>query len=177
MVSDYHWDGVTKLILVNWFEDPVKIACAFGLDIPLPDVNNRDPAYWAAFDKLAWRESLNGRVEMSPEAIDRMDLDWVMLKALTPRIAMWFDVEEGIVFRCSARVVSDLVAILRATAVEHGLDLSGHERGSVWAIPCVSSSDEQELDALLTEAGFIWDRIHWRLDEARVASHEAGDKI
>lgn len=151
---------------VNWYENASLIARALGVDVDLPDVGNRDPGYWASFDRQAWRDAAKGRVEMAPEDIDRYDPDWLLLKTLWPGAEAWFDLEEGVKFKCPAGDLTRLVSLIRQLAALDGLRLSAEWPGTVTAMRSIAgwgTPTEEELRPYLTAAGFRPDGPLWLL--------------
>jgi hypothetical protein len=151
---------------VHWFEDSAAIARALGLHIDLPDVNNDSPDYWDGFDRVGWRRSLQGKVPMSPDELASSDPDWVRLKCLEHGIEVWFDLEEGIVFRCVARHIARVVFFIRRLAMGHDLRLEAETQPLVTASQSLAGGDlpyGQALRGFLAPAGFAWERCHWVL--------------
>lgn len=54
-------------VRINVFCDPTRIARALGLDVELPDVGNRDPAYRDEVRRVDWKPALRGRVADTEE--------------------------------------------------------------------------------------------------------------
>jgi hypothetical protein len=161
---------------VIWFEDATAAARALGVDIELPDLGITDREYWARFDRKAWRERLRGRVVMSEEDFARGDPDWVRLAVFPAMgqankpIELWFDLEDGIVFRCTAATLADVAALVRAAAARAGLTLSDEWPGCVSAMQTRAGAGipgDEELRPLLEAAGFEREGSGWRLAVAR----------
>lgn len=99
-------------VRINVFGDPTRIARALGLDVELPDVDSRDPAYWNEVRRVGWKPALRGRVADTEE--ERGDPDWCTLQ-----VHGWgkvrFDLEEGVV------VVTTVGGLLPALDLVHGL--------------------------------------------------------
>jgi hypothetical protein len=94
------------------FGCPTRIARALGLDVELPDVDSRDPAYWDALRREGWKPKLRGRVADTEE--ERGDPDWCTLQAHAwGRVR--FDLEEGVV------VATTVAGLLPALDLVHGL--------------------------------------------------------
>lgn len=151
---------------VNWFENPNAIANSLGLKIDLPDVNNEDPVYWTHFDRDRWRRDLNDEVDMTAEELLYGDPDWVRLKRIEGGIEVWFDLEEGIRFRCRAAEVPRVAVIIRQLAAVNRFDLGRGNNTSVVACRAITwrgAPDEEYFGALLRPAGFRWDGKRWLL--------------
>lgn len=160
---------------VIWYEDATVAARALGVDIELPDLRITDRQYWEHFDRKAWRASLKGRVAMSDEDFAHGDPDWVRLAVFPTQasaskpIELWFDLESGIVFRCTAATLAEVAILIRAAAERGGLTLSEDWPGCVTAIPTMSGAgipDEAALRPLIEAAGFTWHEPDWRLSVA-----------
>ena len=86
-------------VRMNVFGDPTRIARALGLEIELPDVDSRNPAYWEELRCVGWKPGLRGRVADTEE--ERGDPDWCTLQ-----VHAWgrvrFDLEEGVVVQTPA---------------------------------------------------------------------------
>lgn len=161
---------------VIWFEDATLAAKALGVDIELPDLGNTDQQFWDSFDRKAWRDGLRGRVAMSDQELDRYDPDWVRLAVFpagrgAESIELWFDLEDGIVFRCSAATLGDVVALIRAAAHRASLTLSETWPGCVWASQSMAGAGipgDAALRPFTEAAGFRWEHPTWVL---RVSPH------
>jgi hypothetical protein len=152
--------------IVNWFEDVNAIARGMGLDIELPDVGNEDDAYWETVNTKTWRDALKGKVAMTPEDIDRWDPDWVLLVRLEQGVEVWFDIEEGVRFRCVAKSIPYLTDYIRKLAREHDLVLSPVWPGTVWASQTGADGMDfwaEDLAPIMVPAGYVWKRTHWEL--------------
>jgi hypothetical protein len=101
---------------INVFGCPTRIARALGLDIELPDMNNRDPAYWAEVDRVGWKPALRGKIADTEE--ERGDPDWCTMQ-VHPWGRVRFDLEEGVV------VVTTVGGLLPALDLVHGLAARG----------------------------------------------------
>lgn len=164
--------------LVIWYEDPTAAAKALGVDVELPDLGITAPDYWARFDRKAWRDGLKGRIAMSDEDIDRYDPDWVRLAVFPtegeaqPPIELWFDLEDGVVFRCTAGHLGEVVALIRAAAARGGLTLSEEWPGSVMAMQSTGGAGvprEAHIRPLIEAAGFRRRPPSWYLAVAKTA--------
>lgn len=157
---------------VIWYEDPSAAARALGVDVDLPDLGITDTEYWARFDRKAWRDALKGRVAMSNEEIDHCDPDWMRL-ALFPAenepdrpIELWFDLEDGIVFRCAAGQLGEVVALIQTAAARAGLVLSDEWPGCVTAMQTrmgFGVPGDEQVRPLVEAAGFRRQRPAWQL--------------
>jgi hypothetical protein len=164
---------------VIWYEDASAAAKALGVDIELPDLGNADKQFWATFDRKAWRASLRGRVAMSDQQLDRGDPDWVRLAVFpTGRggkpVELWFDLEDGIVFRCTAGSLQDVVGLIRTAANRAELNLSESWPGCVMAMQSVAGAGipaDEALQPFLEAAGFRWQRPAWMLSQAPRSAH------
>jgi hypothetical protein len=157
---------------VIWFEDCHRGGARPGRVHRVADLGNTDKQYWARFDRKGWRNSLKGRVAMSDEDLARGDADWVRLavfpsKAQTSKpIELWFDLEDGIVFRCTAATLAEVAALIHAAAKRAGLTLSAEWPGCVSAMQTQAGASipaDEELRPLLEAAGFEWRKPQWRL--------------
>lgn len=163
-------------VRVIWYEDATAAARALGVDVELPDLGITDRDYWARFDRKAWRNALRGRVAMSDEDLDRGDVDWVRLAEFPaegdPRqpIELWFDLEDGIVFRSTAGHLGEVVALIQAAAARGGLSLSEEWPGCVTAMQSVAGAGvppQEQVRPLIEAAGFRWRHPSWYLTLAR----------
>lgn len=158
---------------VTWFEDAGDAAKALGINVELPDLGNADPDFWASFDRQAWRARLKGRIAMDDEELDRGDPDWVRLARFSGKvegqpIELWFDLEDGIVFRCTAGSVQDVVALIRNAADQAGLKLSESWPGCVTAVQSILGvriPKHESLSPILEAAGFRWQEPVWLLGQ------------
>ena len=103
-------------VRINVFGDPTRIARALGLEVELPDVDSRDPAYWAEVRRVGWKPRLRGKVADTEE--ERGDPDWCTLQ-VHPWGKVRFDLEEGVV------VVTTEGGLLPALDLVHGLAARG----------------------------------------------------
>ena len=99
-------------VRINVMVDATEVARALGLEIELPDVGSRDPAYWEAVRRDGWKPALRGRVHDTEE--ERGDPDWCTLLAF-PWGRVRFDLEEGVV------VQATVAGLLPALDLVHGL--------------------------------------------------------
>jgi hypothetical protein len=165
--------------MVIWYEDASAAAKALGVDIELPDLGNADQPFWATFDRKAWRAGLRGRVAMSDQDLNRGDPDWVRpavfpAKRVSKPIELWFDLEDGIVFRCTASSLQDVVALIRTAANRADLKLSETWPGCVIAMQSVAGAGipaDEALRPFLEAAGFRWQRPAWMLSQAPQSVH------
>lgn len=164
---------------VVWFEDATDAAKALGVDIDLPDLGNADKQFWESFDRKAWRASVRGRIAMSDQELDQYDPDWLRLAVFPAErgsapIELWFDLEDGIVFRCTAASLGDVVALIRSAANRAGLELSESWPGCVWASQSVAGAGipgDQALRLFAEAAGFRWQHPTWVLCEGVQRAH------
>ena len=101
---------------INVFGCPTQIARALGLAVELPDMDSRDPAYWAEVHQVGWKPKLRGRIADTEE--ERGDPDWCTLQ-VHPWGKVRFDLEEGVV------VVTTVGGLLPALDLVHGLAACG----------------------------------------------------
>lgn len=156
-------------VRMNVFGDPTRIARALGLEIDLPDVDSRDPAYWEELRRVGWKPGLRGRVADTEE--ERGDPDWCTLQ-----VHAWgrvrSDLEEGVVVQTT---VGDL---LPALDLVHGLAARGVPlRGSdgsalVWIMQSVFGHGVPDASAAFAAAGLVPGdgrpvTIRWELSPAR----------
>ncbi len=106
----------TLPVRINVFGCPTRVARALGLDIELPDVDSRDPAYWDAVHRAGWKSRLRGRIADTEEA--RGDPDWCTLQ-VHPWGKVRFDLEEGVV------VETTVGGLLPPLDLVHGLAARG----------------------------------------------------
>jgi hypothetical protein len=157
---------------VIWYEDPTAAARALGVDVQLPDLGITDRNFWASFDRSAWRNSLKGRVAMSDEELDRSDPDWVPLAVFPTEgapehpIELWFDLEDGIVFRCRAGHLGEVARLIQTAAARAGLALSENWPGCVIAMQTAAGAgipEESETRPIVETAGFRPRQSSWYL--------------
>lgn len=161
---------------VVWYEDPTAAARALGVQVRLPDLGITDRDYWERFDRKAWRDALKGKVAMGDEEIDRCDPDWVRLAVFPAEgdpehpIELWFDLEDGIVFRCTAGHLGEVAQRILAAAASAGLTLSEDWPGCVIAMRTAYGNgipEESQTNPLVQAAGFRQRRSGWYLAIAR----------
>ena len=99
-------------VRINVFGCPTRVARALGLEVELPDVDRRDPAYWDEIHRVGWKPRLRGRIADTEEA--RGDPDWCTLQ-VHPWGRVRFDLEEGVV------VATTVAGLLPALDLVHGL--------------------------------------------------------
>ena len=159
----------TLPVRINVFGCPTRIARALGLEIELPDVDSRDPAYWDAVRRAGWKPALRGRIADTEEA--RGDPDWCTLQAHAwGRVR--FDLEEGVV------VATTVAGLLPALDLVHGLAGRGvplrHGDGTasvkvmqgIFGGGVPDASDAFAAAGLAPEAGRP-DTLWWELSPAR----------
>lgn len=146
-------------MIVNWFANPTAIARGMGLDIDLPNPDVEDPVYWEEVSRRGWRLALVGKIDMTAEEIASWDPDWVRLKRFGGTIGAWFDIEEGIVFRCRAGEIGEVASMIRKLGRQCGLPVT---RQLSWSQDVVATQDRmgegipfgKELAPCLEPAGF-----------------------
>jgi hypothetical protein len=151
---------------INWFANPTAIARSLGLAIALPDPEIEDRDYWARFDRHAWREALVGHIDMTAEELRREDLDWARLKSLGEGAEVWFDLEEGIVFKCPAAQAKRIAGVICELAAREDLPLTVEGERAVVATQCIGGGGipfGEELAEVMRPAGFEWQRNSWTL--------------
>ncbi len=146
-------------MIVNWFANPTAVARGMGLDIELPDPDVEDPLYLEEVHRRDWRLALVGKIDMTAEEIARWDPDWVRLKRFGGTIEAWFDLEEGIVFRCRAGEIGEVTSLIRKLSRECGLRVRRWSSGQPDVVVKQNMMGEgspsgKELAPCLEPAGF-----------------------
>ena len=140
--------GATR-VKINVLEDATMVARALGLDVELPDVGSRDPAYWEALRRDGWKRKLRGRVLDTEEDGDP---DWCTLLAF-PFCAVRFDLEEGVVVLTTVADLVPALDLVQGLAGRGGVALRGAGgEARVKAMPC---SFRRDVSAAFAAAGLV----------------------
>jgi hypothetical protein len=106
-----------------------------GLDVELPNPDSEDPIYRVQVCRRDWRRAAIGKIDMTAEEISRADPDWLRLMRFGHTAAAWFDLEEGIVFKCHVAEITLVASTIRLLARRCGLPITSQS----WSSPVVAS--------------------------------------
>jgi len=131
---------------IIWNEDPTTIARALGFAIALPPARgNRNSESWTIHvTDEDWRERLRGHVAMTDAEFDDVRDMSVCLLRHDNGVEVWFDLEEGIQWRCDANQVAQVLDSISRLSSEHSIEMS-------------SIRAEGGDEAVLASAGFEMD--------------------
>ena len=140
--------GATR-VKINILEDATVVARALGLEVELPDVGSRDPAYWEAVRRDGWKPALRGRVFDTEE---NGDDDWCTLLVF-PWGRVRFDLEEGVVVMTTVAGLVPALDLVHGLAGRGGVALRGPDgRARVKATQC---DFRQDVSAAFAAAGLV----------------------
>ena len=116
---------------------------------------------------------------MSDQELAQCDPDWLRLAVFqvergSAPIELWFDLEDGIVFRCTAASLGGVAALIRSAATRAGLKLSESWPGCAWASQAVAGTGipgDEVLRPFAEAAGFRWQHPTWVLCEGAPRAH------
>lgn len=167
-MEDYDEPLSTLGVRINVFGDPTRIARALGLDIELPDVDSRDPAYWEELRRVGWKPRLRGRIADTEE---RGDPDWCTLQVFSwGRVR--FDLEEGIVVQTTVGELLPALDLVHGLAAR-GVPLRGADGSAlVWVMQGEFGHGVPDASAAFAAAGLVPGdgrpiTIRWELSPSR----------